>query len=435
MIRFYNAQILTMNPAEQDGGLSIFLGEVHVENDRICKVIKGAFAPGEKETFEREIDCEDNLLLPGFKNAHTHSAMTFLRSNADDLPLQEWLNNQVFPYEAKLTGDDIYTLTKLAILEYLSGGTTAVMEMYLNPDRTADAFIDAGMRVVQTSAINNFNDSVEKLEDWYLRLNGKNPLSSFRLGFHAEYTTSVEMIREIAALAAKYEAPVYTHIAETKTEVDECIARYGKTPVALLCDEGIFRYGGAGYHLVHTTEDDRKRMKEHGVSVVTNPASNLKLASGIAPVADYLKDGIAVAIGTDGPASNNCLDMFREMFLVTALGKYRENDASAIPADAVLKMALSDGADIIGLPEANCLAEGKFADLFLLDIRQPNMQPVNNLLKNIVYSGSKSNVILTMVGGKILYERNNDIDRAFHIDCKPSDLYEEAEKIRRRILG
>ena len=435
MIRLYNAQILTMDPSNKDNGLHIFPGEIIVENDRILKVIEGAADDEPDVSYEREIDCGNNLILPGFKNTHTHSAMTFLRSSADDLPLNEWLNTQVFPYEAKLTGDDIYTLTKIAILEYLSGGTTAVMEMYLNPYRTADAFIDAGMRVVQTSAVNDFNDSVEKLEEWYLALNEKHPLSSFRLGFHAEYTTSLPMIRQIAALAEKYKAPVFTHLAETKHEVDECIKRYGKSPVAVLCEEGIFRYGGAGYHLVHTSEEDRKLLKEHHISVVTNPASNLKLASGIAPIADYLKDGIPVAIGTDGPASNNCLDMFREMFLVTALGKHKENDAAAIPADAVLKMALSNGADVMGLPDADCLREGKYADLMLFDLKQPNMQPVNNIVKNIVYSGSKSNVLMTMVGGKILYEKKDDIDSSFHIDEKPSDLYAQAETIRRRILG
>ena len=221
---------------------------------------------------------------------------------------------------------------------------------------------------------------------------------------HAEYTCSRELLEQVASLAQKYQAPVFTHLAETEAEVEGCKERYGMTPLVFLDSIHMFDYGGGIYHGVHMTEEDLQIMKKRGLCIVTNPASNLKLASGIAPVTEYLKLGIPVAIGTDGPASNNCLDMFREMFLTTALQKVTEQNASAMDANIVLRMAASNGAPAMCLPDCDCLAPGKQADLIMLDIHQPNMQPVNDVSKNIVYSGSKQNVLMTMIAGNILYE-------------------------------
>ena len=421
-------------------GEDIFLGEVWTENDRIIYVGDGTDLDAYYQRtgrqmilWDKEIDCDGNLLMPGFKNAHTHSAMTFLRSSADDMPLNDWLNQQVFPYEAKLTPEDIYTLSKLAILEYLTSGITVAMEMYLTPESIAPAFEEMGMRLVQVGAVNNFSQSVENVEKWYKNLNGTSSLTGFQLGFHAEYTCSRELLEQIAALAHKYQAPVFTHISETKAEVEGCIERYGKTPVAFLADLGMFDYGGAGYHLVHTTPEDWEILKEKNIAVVTNPGSNTKLASGIAPISRYLEKGITVAIGTDGPASNNCLDMFREMFLVTGLAKLREQDASAVPAREVLKMAVSGGAHVMGLPDADRIVEGKLADLILLDVHQPNMQPIQNPECNIVYSGSKQNVMMTMVAGRILYERLGGGRATFHVGEEPESIYEACTRIRDRI--
>ncbi len=435
--RFYNARILTMAEGE-----AIFQGEVWTENDRIIYVGDGSDLDAWYERngrnmilWDQEIDCGGNLLMPGFKDAHTHSAMTFLRSSADDMPLNDWLTQQVFPYEAKLTPEDIYTLSKLAILEYLTSGITAAMEMYLTPDSIAPAFEEMGMRLVQVGAVNNFSQSVEKVENWYKNLNGTSKLTSFQLGFHAEYTCSRELLEQMAALAHKYQAPVYTHISETKAEVDGCIERYGKTPVAFLADLGMFDHGGAGYHLVHTTPEDQEILKAKNIAVVTNPGSNTKLASGIAPISEYLEKGITVAIGTDGPASNNCLDMFREMFLVTGLAKLRQQDASAVPAGEVLKMATVGGAHVMGLQDADSIAEGKLADLILLDVHQPNMQPIQHLDCNVVYSGSKQNVMMTMVAGRILYERLKGGHASFHVGEDPESIYEACTRIRDRIFS
>lgn len=432
-IRLYNARILTM---EQDR--DVFYGEIWVENSRINKVIEyeqgimgdedyvdvGTLQERETIVWEEEIDCKGNLLMPGFKNAHTHSAMSFLRSYADDLPLQEWLHNKIFPMEAKLRGDDIYHLAKLSILEYLTSGITSIFDMYLKPDLTAKACQDMGMRCVLVSGLNNFTSSIEQTESEYLKWNEQDSLIRYMLGFHAEYTCSEALLRQVAELADKYKAPVYMHLSETAQEVKECMDKYGMSPVAFLDSLGIFRYGGGGYHCVHISDEDIDILKKRKLYVVTNPASNMKLASGMAPVAELLKRGIPVAIGTDGPASNNCLDMFREMFLVSGLAKIREQDAEAVDALEVLRMATVTGAHAMGLTECDVLAPGKYADIIMLDLQQPNMQPIHNIPKNIVYSGSKNNVKMTMINGKILYYGGK-----FNIYENIDDIYQKCGKI------
>lgn len=202
------------------------------------------------------------------------------------------------------------------------------------------------------------------------------------------------------------------------------------TPTVYMEQLGLFEYGGGLYHCVHMSEEDLDIVKRHQISVITNPASNLKLASGIAPIEEMLKRNIDLAIGTDGPASNNCLDMFREMFLVTALAKYRENDASAVDAAEVLKMATTGGAKAMNLSDCDVLVKGKQADLIMIDLHQPNMQPIHNIRKNLVYSGSKQNVKMTMVAGKILYE-----DGEFFIGTDAAHIYEKANEITQRIMS
>ena len=428
-IRLYNAKILTMEDKK------IIEGEVWVQDERIIYVGDGTDTDAvyqklhmQSIVWNREIDCEGNLLMPGFKDAHTHSAMTLLRSYADDMPLQAWLNEQIFPVEAKLDGEMIYHLTKLAVLEYLTSGITAIFDMYLTPESIAQACVDMGMRCVQVSAVNNFSQSVELTDEMYRKLNGKHPLLSYMIGCHAEYTCSKELLEKISSLAHQYKAPVYTHISETASEVEECRGRYGMTPPVFLDSLGMFDYGGGGYHCVHMTEEDMDIFQKKGLYVVTNPGSNTKLASGIAPISEYLKRGIKVAIGTDGPASNNCLDMFREMFLVTGLAKLKEKDASAVDAWEVLKMATVNGSMAMYLPDTDILAAGKLADLIMIDLHKPNMQPLNNIAKNIVYSGSKQNIKMTMINGQILYE-----DGKFAGFIDEDGIYKEAARIKEQI--
>ncbi|MDR2889819.1 MAG: amidohydrolase [Lachnospiraceae bacterium] len=412
-------------------GFDTVYGDVNSAHADKAGIARAGEARSRAVVWDREIDCHGNLLLPGFKNAHTHSAMTLMRSHADDQPLSQWLNQQIFPVEAQMTGEDIYHLTRLAILEYLSGGITAIFEMYLTPETIAAACRDSGMRCVQVGGINDFSAiTPARMAELYEQLNGRDRLNRFHLGFHAEYTCQEGLLREVAGLSQHYKAPVFTHLAETAAEVCGCRERHqNQTPAVYLESLGLFDHGGGGYHCVHMTDEDLDLFQQKGLYAVTNPASNLKLASGIAPIAAFLKKGIPVAIGTDGPASNNCLDFFREMFLVTGLAKYREADASAVAAAKVLQMACVNGARCMGLTESVNLSAGQLADIILLDLQQPNMQPINNPVANIVYSGTKQNVIMTMINGRILYDRDG-----FHIGEDPTVIYAKANEIAARLL-
>lgn len=426
-IRFYNATILTL---EQDTELKS--GEVWVFDHMIGYVGEPSKEPPtsfiykmQKEMkWDREYNLAGNLIMPGFKNAHTHSAMTFLRSYADDLPLSKWLNDKIFPMEAKLNDDYIYAFCKIAIMEYLTSGITSNFDMYISPAPVIQASVDCGFRTVIAGGLNNFTQSVDEIDECYKKYNSFHELISYELGFHAEYTCSRDLLEGMAALAKKHHAPVFCHNSETEQEVRDCIERYGTTPTVFLDRLGIFNYGGGGYHCVHMTESDIAVFEKHNLSVITNPGSNAKLASGIAPISCFMKKGLNIAIGTDGPASNNCLDMFREMFLTTALAKLREHDASAVDADEVLTMATLGGAKAMGLYNCDTLQRGKLADLIVVDLNQPNMQPINNITKNLVYSGSKENIILTMVNGNILYEKGE-----YHIGEEPKKIYADAGEI------
>ena len=365
MIRFYNGKTLRF-----DGGAHLTADEVWTDGGVIVHV----GAPS-KETpaFEREIDLRGDVLMPGFKDAHTHTAMVFLRSLADDMPLDKWLSEQVWPNEAKLDEEAVYDLTRLGILEYLSSGITASFDMYVKNEAYARANIDSGFRTAICSGLNNFDADPENIEREYLRFNALDPLVSY-LGF--------------------------------------------------------FRYGGGGFHCCYMSDEDVALFAEKKLWAVTNPASNLKLASGVAPIEKLRKAGVPLAIGTDGAGSNNALDMFREMYLVSALGKLTAGDASACPAESVLEMACVGGAKAMGLDNCTDVAPGMKADLVVLDLQRPNMQPENNVVKNIVYAGSKENVRLTMVDGVVRYE-----DGEFFVGESAGNIYEKAGAFIRKIRG
>ena len=272
------------------------------------------------------------------------------------------------------------------------------------------------------SGLNNFDADVENIEREYLKFNSLHPLVSYRLGIHAEYTTSMERMEYMASLAEKYREPCFLHLSETKAEVEGCVVRYGLTPPQLIDRVGLFRYGGGGFHCTHMSGEDVALFAEKKLWAITNPASNLKLASGIAPLEKLRLAGVPLAIGTDGAGSNNALDMFREMYLAAALQKVAEEDASACPAESVLEMACVGGARAMGLDDCSDIAPGMRADLVVIDLQRPNMQPENNLVKNIVYAGSKENVRLTMVDGRVLYERGE-----FFIGERAEEIYRRAQ--------
>lgn len=394
-VRFYNARILSMKDQ------SITEGELCVDNDRISYI--GPAVEHKDKVFDREIDCKGNLLMPGLKNAHTHSAMTFSRSLADEYCLNDWLFKAIFPREDKLTPEAVYWFSKLAYADYLSGGITSCFDMYFHREASAKAAVETGFRHVFCGAANDFG-GFESLEEYYKTLNDYDPLVSFILGFHAEYTTCEDNLKFMSELAHKYEAPVFTHISETKDEVEGCKERYGVTPAVLFEKLGIFDFGGGGFHCTWLTDEDRDIFKNRGLWSVFNACSNLKLASGITPVYKFIEKDMKIAIGTDGAGSNNALSMFREMYLDTVLSNVETHNAAAVDPFTILKAGTTGGALCMGLNDSDVLDVGKKADIIMIDMNKPSMQPENNIPRNIVYSADNSVVKMTMIDGKILYE-------------------------------
>lgn len=421
MIRFYNGKTLSFG-----GGMKLSGHEVWVDGSTIVYV---GPAKEDMPVFQRQIDLKGDLLIPGFKDAHTHTAMVFLRSYADDLPLQDWLYNKVFPHEARLTPEAVYQFTRLGILEYLSSGITASFDMYYYNEAYAKANVDCGFRTVICSAMNDFDADPTNIEREYLRFNNYSELVSYKLGIHAEYTTGLQRMEYMASLAEKYQAPCYMHCCETRAEVEGCLERHGLTPPQMLDRMGLFNYGGGGFHCVWMSDEDIELFARKGIYAVTNPASNVKLASGVAPVDKMLSAGVPMAIGTDGAASNNALDMFREMYLASCMQKLSLMDASAGKAEDMLTLACVGGARAMGLDDCDDIAPGKKADLCVIDLHRPNMQPELNIPKNLVYSGSKENVRLTMVNGRILYENGE-----FFVGEEPEEIYRQVNRLCRSIL-
>lgn len=421
MIRLHNALVMPMT-----SDCSVFRGEVWTDGGRIAYA--GAPRAGELPEFEREIDLNGDLVLPGFKNAHAHSAMTFLRSYADDLPLQSWLFDKVFPLEDRLTPEAVYAFTRLAVLEYLSGGITASFDMYFHRDAYARANIDCGFRTVICGAL-SAGDKISVAADDYAKFNALDPLISYLPGVHAEYTADEKLLRGMSELVHELKSPFWTHNSETKSETDGCFERHGMSPTEYLDSLGLYDFGGGGYHCVWFSERDMEIFAEKRLWAVTCPCSNAKLASGIAPLERFEKRGVRLAVGTDGPASNNALDMFREMYLACVLQKLRLNDAAACPAENILLAACSGGARAMGLDGCDSLAEGKAADLAVISLHRPNMRPIHDVAKNLVYSGTRDNVRMTMVAGRILYENGE-----FCVGCDAEEIYAEAEKYTKELI-
>ena len=428
-IRLYNAVILDL-----DGSASLKKGEVVISDGIISNVIyydnDELSHQNSGIIFDRSIDCEGNLLMRGFNNAHTHSAMTFLRSLADDKPTPNWLKEDIFPNEAKLTDEDIADFQSLAIMEYVSGGTVSVMDMYLRPYVTAEVFSRAGMRCAIVSGLNDFTFSIKELDEAFKVLNSYDPLITFKAGIHAEYTCSKELLEELSGVIKALDCPFYCHLSETKSEVEECLGRYGKTPLMYLDSLGLFDKGGGIYHGVWLTDEEIGLMADKNICAVINSGSNCKLASGIAPLKKLYDKKVPLAMGSDGPASNNSLNMFKEMYLTSVLCKLREKDASCIDASLILDMAVKGSAACMGLEDSGLVKEGNPADLVLLDLNKPNMQPVNNIVKNIVYSGSSSNVIMTVVAGRVLFYKGE-----YDLGFDPEEIIYRCGTRTRRIIN
>ena len=394
----------------------IFQGNIVIKDNRIAYIGNDykAYAP-----FEREIDCNNNLLMPGLKNPHAHSGMVFVRDLVKNVSLQEWLFKYIFPREEHLIPEDIYHLNKVAYLEYVSGGITTVFEHYFFPDSSAKAAEDFGMRTLLLGTYDAQKTSVAKLVDNVHKYNDrKDPLVRYVFGFHAEYTSDDELVNKTKEAIDLAKTPFYTHISETQKEVDECVQRHGLTPAKFLYNNGLFAYGGGGYHCSHFTDEEVKIFKENNLTIISCPGSNKQLASGDAPLNKYFKEGVRIALGTDGPASNDRLDMFYEMQLAVA-----NNGFSVISPFEYLKMITINGAIAMNI-DAEYLEVGKLADIIMLDMS--NLE--GDIISNIVNKGSVNDVKLTMINGKILYENGK-----YFLKESLEDIYKNADKVKQRI--
>lgn len=353
----------------------------------------------------RTIDARDGVVMPGMVNSHNHAAMTLLRGYADDMPLMQWLQEKVWPAEARLTGDDIYWGTLLAIAEQFRSGITAFADMYFFMDQVAQATVEAGARAylcrgligTAPGAEQGLREGVDLVERWHGAAGGTVRAG---LGPHAPYTCPDAFIQEVLAEARRLEAGIQIHLAETEAEVEQIRAEKGMSPIAWAARQGILERPVLAAHCVHLDADDIKLLAETGTFVSHNPVSNLKLASGIAPVAELLAGGVKVALGTDGACSTNQLNMFDHMRLAAVLQKARTGDAAVVGAADVFRMATVDGAEACGFERVGRIAEGWRADLVVVDLTAPHMNPHHDILSLLVYSARPEDVRTVVVDGR-----------------------------------
>lgn len=359
---------------------------------------------------QRIVDCAGNLLMPGLVNAHTHLPMTLMRSIADDVELQTWLNKHVFPIEARLTGDIARTGTQLAMAELLRGGVTAVNDMYFFCEEIAEEVAAGGLRAMLSHGIVSSDDdgasdietSVSFFRRWHGTENGRIQVA---LAPHAEYTCNEKTLRAIAEQADKLGCRIHIHVSESFAEHEQCKMRHdGKTPTQFLESLGLITSQTMMAHCVHVELEDVALIAARKANILHCPQSNLKLGSGIAPLPLFLTQKINVALGTDGAASNNNLDMWEEVRLAATLHKGITNNPTVINARQALHMGTASGAKTLGL-SAGALTAGALADIIMVDTYAPHMTPHSDLLGNVIFSAQNADVLLTMVDGRILYER------------------------------
>ena len=383
---------------------------VAVRDGLIEAVLPNAEAETRFSTYEK-VPLDEHVLIPGLVNAHTHAAMSLMRGLADDLPLMRWLEQHIWPAEMKhVSPAFVKDGSLLACAEMLRGGVTCFNDMYFFPEATLAAALEAGMRVSLGMIVFDFPSAYGSDPDDYLAKGlalrdrwREHPMVSFCLAPHAPYTVSDATFRKIAKLAGEVEVPVHIHLHETADEIARSLAEHGVRPIERLRRLGLLGPGLIAVHAVHLNDDEIALLAKHGVSVVHCPSSNLKLASGFAPVAKMAAAGINLAIGTDGAASNNRLDMFEEMRLAALLAKAVAGDAEAMPAHAALRAATLGGATALGLEaRIGSLRPGKAADLAAVRLAGPELIPCYDPASHLVYAAGRQQVTDVWVAGKRL---------------------------------
>ena len=363
------------------------------------------------EQVDKEISGKNKLAMPGLINTHTHSYMTLFRNAADDLPFSKWLFKNILPLEDKMTAEDAYWGSMLGIMEMINTGTTCFTDMYMFIDKTARAVEETGIRAFLSRGLVDAADEAggrrrleeanKEMKNW----NGKCDRIQFLYAPHAPYTCSPEYLEKIAEQAADKNIGITIHLSESRNEVEEIYSKYKMTSTQLIEKSGIFNCNTIAAHCVYIDERDMAILKKNNVSISTNPVSNLKLANGIAPLKEIIENGINVCMGTDGAASNNTLNMFKEMQILSLIHKGYEEDAEILSANEVLKCATINGAKALGISgSVGVLKEGMKADICIIDIDKPQYYPRNNLVSSLVYSTCGEEVATVIVDGKILME-------------------------------
>ncbi len=382
----------------------VFSGDIAIEGKRIKAV--GTIPDGWQA--DQVIECTNKIAIPGLVNSHTHAAMTLFRSYADDMLLMDWLQNKIWPAEDKLESEDVYWGTLLAIAEMIKSGTTTFADMYFFMPEVAQAVAKSGIRAVLArgmagvapNAMQALAESESFFKEYHHAADGR---ITVMLGPHAPYTCPPDYLKKVVTLSQQLGAEIHIHLSETKGEVEKCIAQYGKSPIELMRDLGILDCGVLAAHCVHVSPKDIEIMKEYQVRVAHNPGSNLKLASGIAPVPQLLEQGVCVALGTDGAASNNNLDMFEEIRLAAMIHKVNAFDPLLVPAKTAVEMGTLQGAKAVGLEgQIGCIAPGFKADITLLDMHAPHWYPRNDRFSLMAYSAGAGDVHTVIVNGEIL---------------------------------
>lgn len=379
---------------------------IYIEGNRIAAIGE------EPEGFlaEKVIDGQDRLVIPGLINCHTHSYMAFMRNIADDLSFMDWLFGTIDPIEQQMTDEDTYWGACLAIIEMIKSGTTCFNDMQMNIHQTTRAVKESGMRaVISRGLIGSGHDEAGqmRLRQAYEEKDAAKDCDrlSFMLGPHAPYTCDDGFMRVVSEEAKKNGMRIHVHLSESVSEIEQIREKYGMTPIEMADRNGLFDVPAIAAHCVQVTDEDIAILKGKKVSVVTNPASNMKLGNGFAPIGKMLEMGVNVCLGTDGAASNNSLNMFRELGLLTLIHKGVNKTPQCISAREGFRIATINGARALGLEEeTGSIEAGKKADLAILDLNTPSLTPRNNLIAGLSYSANGSEVETVIIDGKIVME-------------------------------
>lgn len=383
-------------------------GTVVVAGGRIVRVA-AAGEPVEKPAGARVVRGPDKALVPGHVNLHNHAAMTLFRGWADDMNLMPWLETKIWPAEARLTAEDVYWGTLLCLAELLRAGTTTFADMYFFEDEVARAVEESGMRGVLCVGLLDADGGGERRlragVDFFRRWHGgADGRIRAMLGPHAPYTCSVEYLKEIIDASRELDCAIHIHLHETRVEVERYKAQHGCTPIRMMADIGLFERPVLAAHCVHVSDDDIAILARMRGGVAHNPMSNLKLASGIAPVARMLEAGVPMGLGTDGPTSTNQMGLWEEMRLCSWLAKVSTGDGAAVPAARSLELGTRGGADVLGWPEIGRIEEGAEADLVLVDLSSPRFAPLHDVVSALVYGTQDADVEMVLVRGEVVVE-------------------------------